>query len=88
MEIGQKVQLHSHDGFRRFVTIDRIITVQDYKLDFIPCYETNEGLAFYMTPDPETGNRFNVGNKAFWISKIELKRYPSIWHKFGDKDFL
>jgi len=69
MDVGKTVALYSHDGFRRFVTIDRIRTIWGSEHKRIFCYETNEGSAFYMTPDPETGYRFNVGNKAFWISE-------------------
>jgi len=74
MEIGQKVALYSHNVFYRFLTIERIAAFQGAKLELKFCYETNEGSAFDMNPDPETGHRFNVGNRAFWISEIELRR--------------
>lgn len=69
MEIGQRVSLHSHDGFRRFVTINRIAVFQGSEFALRFCYETNEGSEFHMTPDPETGRRFNVSGKDFWISE-------------------
>jgi len=69
MEIGQKVALYDHGVFLRLVTIDRIGTVWGSEPKRIFCYKTNEGLSFYFEPDPETGYRFNVGNKAFWISE-------------------
>jgi len=88
MEIGQKVALYADSGFYRFLTIERIITVRDHKLDFIPCYETNEGSAFDMNPDPDTGRRFHIANKTFWISEPQVRRVTVRVQEIVEKSFV
>ena len=88
MKIGQKVALYANSGFYRFLTIDRIITVRGSELELRLCYETNEGSVFYLKPDPETRNRFNIANKTFWISEPKVRRVTVRVQEIVEKSFV
>jgi len=88
MEIGQKVALYANSGFYRFLTIERIAAFQGAKLELKFCYETNEGSAFDMNPDPDTGRRFHIANKTFWISEPKVRRVTIRVQEIVEKSFV
>jgi len=88
MEIGQKVALYSHNVFYRFLTIERIAAFQVSELELKFCYETNEGSAFDMNPDPDTGRRFYIANKTFWISEPQVMRVTVRVQEIVEKSFV
>lgn len=73
MKVGDSASLFSHDGFRRKLTILEV-GVPDPLGSGLACYRASSGLGtfksdllFYVKPELETGRRYNVGNRAFWI---------------------
>jgi len=88
MKIGQKVALYYHNVFYRFLTIDRITDFKSESGDIIFGYQTNEGSAFDMNPDPETGRRFNVSGKNFWISEPQVRRVTVRVQEIVEKSFV
>ena len=68
MQVGDRVFLHSYDGFRREVFIKESgVTRPDF--DGLTCYKTNEGSFFYMKSEVGTGRYYNVGNRSFWLTR-------------------
>ena len=67
MKVGDRVALSSHNGFCGFGTISKVGIPSG--LDNRTCYELTEGSRFFMKPELGTGRYYNVGNKAFWITR-------------------
>jgi hypothetical protein len=68
MNLGDLVELHSHDGFIRFVDIVGI-GIPDTFVGQKPCYRIPENDLFYMEPELGTGKYYKVGDRTFWIMR-------------------
>jgi len=66
MQVGDTVSVCTDNGFEWFTTIIAEKIPSDFdKTQF--CFRLFDGAMFYMKPDLETGKRYNVGSRTFWI---------------------